>query len=378
MLWRMTPSMVQEAIKKSGAHPGSWPIFRNKAEIVPLKMTDVRTPAANILKQEMLALGGDVITPLDTILGKEEFVTIILLGTRRHYEHLAAKLELMNFFGLGQWREEILKALTPQPAVTTLADGRTLNYEKTLVMGILNLTPDSFYADSRLDVHEDPQLMVEAAGRLLEAGADILDLGAESTRPGAKEISEDVEIKRLLPGLQAVRKAFPEAVLSVDTYHPGTAQEALQNGVDILNDVSGFDTVGMKALAEMYHAPRILMHNGPGGILEVTESLLQRAEKLALPKDKVILDPGVGFGKTLEDNIEIIKNLSVLCGYGYPVLLGTSRKSVIGTILDLPPEERLEGTLATNVVGVLQGANILRVHDVRENSRIARMAEALR
>ena len=166
----------------------------------------------------------------------------------------------------------------------------------------------------------------------------------------------------------------------MDTYHGDTAHEALKNGANIINDVSGQDSLDMWGMVTLYHAPWIITHNGPGGIFEVTEKLLQRAEALKVPKDKVILDPGIGigFGKTVAENLEIIRNLSVLTGYGYPVLLGTSRKSVIGKVLDLPAEERLEGTLATSVVGALQGANILRVHDVEANLRTVRMTEALR
>lgn len=378
MLWRMTPAMVQEEIKKIGAHPGSWPIFANKCAILPLKLEQVRTPAANVLKQEMLSLGGDAVTPMSTITGKDEYVNVILLGTRRQYQYLVDKLQTMDFFGLKTWREEIAKILTVEQPTTTLADDRVLQYERPLIMGILNLTPDSFYADSRVAAQDDVQAVVQAAGRLLLEGADILDLGAESTRPGAEKISVDEEIKRLLPALKVVRLAYPEAIISVDTYRADTAHEALKNGANIINDVSGQDSLDMWGMVTLYHAPWIITHNGPGGIFGVTEKLLQRAEALKVPKDKVILDPGIGFGKTVAENLEIIRNLSVLTGYGYPVLLGTSRKSVIGKVLDLPAEERLEGTLATSVVGALQGANILRVHDVEANRRAVKMAEALK
>lgn len=378
MLWRMTPAMVQEEIKKIGAHPGSWPIFANKCAILPLKLEQVRTPAANVLKQELLSLGGDAVTPMSTITGKDEYVNVILLGTRRQYQYLVDKLQTMDFFGLKTWREEIAKILTVEQPTTTLADDRVLQYERPLIMGILNLTPDSFYADSRVAAQDDVQAVVQAAGRLLLEGADILDLGAESTRPGAEKISVDEEIKRLLPALKVVRLAYPEAIISVDTNRADTAHEALKNGANIINDVSGQDSLDMWGMVTLYHAPWIITHNGPGGIFEVTEKLLQRAEALKVPKDKVILDPGIGFGKTVAENLEIIRNLSVLTGYGYPVLLGTSRKSVIGKVLDLPAEERLEGTLATSVVGALQGANILRVHDVEANRRAVKMAEALK
>ena len=373
MIWRLPPDMVAEEITKSGAHEKSFPIFNVKSEFLTLKIDKVRTPAANILKQEMLALGGDAVTPMSTILGEGQYVGVLLLGTCRQLNLLVQKLGEMPFFGLDGIKKDLEKLLQKEDLQTTLRNGKKLSFDKTLVMGILNLTPDSFYAQSRMD---NAELLVRAE-KMLAEGADILDLGAESTRPGAKPVSEDEEIKRLLPGLKALREVHKDVLISVDTYHANTAQEALQSGADFINDVSGKDSVAMQKVVELYHAPWILTHNGAGGILEVTENLLQRAEKIALGKDKIILDPGICFGKTAEENLDIIKNLKVLTEYGYPVLLGASRKSVIGVVLNLPPEERLEGTLAISAKAVEQGANIIRVHDVKENVRTIRMAEAI-
>lgn len=385
MIWRLPPAMVQKEIANSGAHAGSFVIFQSKSSIIPLKLSQVRTPAANILKQEMLALGGDAVTPMSTILGTEKYVDIILLGTEKQYNLLWQKLAAMPFFGLEKWRGELQGILHSKTGRIQLGNGRVLPDQKTLVMGIVNLTPDSFYAASRMLLPgrgniagSDGDAVADYVQGMIEDGADMVDLGAESTRPGATPLVAAEEQKRLLPVLRMLREKFSDLIISVDTYHGETARRAVEAGADIINDVSGRDDPAIRRVVEEYGTPWVITHNGPGGILRVTEELLARAEKLQLPKDKLILDPGIGFGKDGEDNLEILRNLSMLTCYGYPVLLGASRKSVIGRVLNLPPEERLEGTVAISVHAVKQGVNIIRVHDVRENCRAIRMAEALR
>lgn len=385
MIWRLAPGLVHKAIANSGAHEGSFAIFESKSVIIPLKFAQVRTPAANILKQEMLALGGDAVTPMSTILGTDKHVDVILLGTEKQYSLLLSKLEKLSFFGLDKWKVEIKDILQSEVPVTSLTNGRTLDYQKTLVMGIVNLTPDSFYDKSRVwavgkeNMLADQERELESkVKKMLAEGADIIDLGAESTRPGAKPIGEVEEQQRLLPALQLLRSKFSDVVISVDTYHVGTATQALKYGADIINDISGKDDARMQKVISKYGVPWVITHNGPGGIMEVTENLLARAEKLGLGKNQIIFDPGIGFGKSVEENLEIIRNLSMLTCYGYPILLGASRKSVIGAVLDLPPQERLEGTLAVSTRAVEQGVNIIRVHDVKENVRAIRMAEKIR
>lgn len=385
MIWQLAPGMVHREIINSGAHGGSFAIFDSKSAIIPLKLARVRTPAANILKQEMLALGGDAVTPMSTILGREKYVNVILLGTEKQYALLLEKLIPMPFFGLNNWRQELQQILQPQECRVQLSHGRLLRMEKTLVMGIVNLTPDSFYEGSRVEVAGkgnpagcNPGAVVEVVRGMVASGADIIDLGAESTRPAAIPLEPAEEQRRLLPALKALRLEYPDVIISVDTYHPETAAAAAEAGADIINDVGGRDEPAMLNVVKQYGLPWVLTHNGPGGILQVTEELLLRGEKLGLPKDKLILDPGIGFGKTLAENLDILQNLSLLTHYGYPVLLGASRKRVIGAVLDLPPEERLEGTLVVSAHAVEQGVNIIRVHDVKENVRAVRMAEAIR
>jgi len=385
MIWRLAPEMVHKAIINSGAHEGSFAIFESKSAIIPLKLAKVRTPAANILKQEMLSLGGDAVTPMSTILGTDEYVDIILLGTKKQYALLQDKLAALPFFGLENWRSELQQVLNTEACRIQLPNGSLMHNQKTLVMGIVNLTPDSFFEGSRMlfvgkgnVAGSNTEAVLDVVREMLEDGADIIDLGAESTRPGAVPLNAAEEQKRLLPSLKVLRKKYPDLIISVDTYHPETAMLVAEEGADIINDVSGEDAPEMRNVVEKYKLPWVITHNGPGGILRVTEELLARAEKLQLPKDKVILDPGIGFGKDVAENLDILQNLSMLTCYGYPVLLGASRKSVIGSVLDLPPQERLEGTLAISVHAVEQGVNVIRVHDVKENVRAIRMMEKIR
>lgn len=374
MIWKLNKELLPEALAKSGAHEAGIAIFQKKTEIIPLQLAKVRTPAANILKQELLACGGDAVTPAGTVTGKDEYVDIILLGTLRQYEILCAKLLQMPFFGLDKWKCEIQNILQEQQIQTVLANGKVLNYSKTLIMGIINVTPDSFFEHSRVTEYD----VLQRAERLLDEGADILDMGGESTRPNSQPISAGIEQQRLLPMLKAVREKFDGAIISIDTYHGDTAKKALDMGADIINDVSGGADTTLINVVKKNKAPLVLTYNGTGNIKQATETLLQKSEQFGLGKDKIIFDPGIGFGKTVAENLGIIRDSDVLINYGYPVLLGASRKSVIGAVLDLPPEERLTGTLAISVKSVLNGVNILRVHDVLENVRAVRMAEALK
>ena len=255
---------------------------------------------------------------------------------------------------------------------------------RTLVMGILNVTPDSFSDGGQFD---DVPRALEKAHRMVELGADIIDIGGESTRPGFQVLSADQEWARLEPilGLLCEQVDVP---ISVDTYKSKTAERALQVGVKIVNDVWGgrFDEHMFEVVAR-YDASYILMHNNTdhrirdGDIMEVVkEELLSRMEvavAAGVRRECIILDPGIGFGKTVEQNLSLINHLDALTSLGYPILIGTSRKSIIGKILDLPVHDRVEGTAATVAVGIARGASIVRVHDVLEMARIAKMTDAL-
>ena len=262
MLLKINQELLGEAMASIGAHPGSLPIFAHKAQIIPYKLLGVRTPAANILKQEMLAAGGDAVVPTGCIVNNDKYVDVLLLGTLKQYKLLLKKLELMQYFGLKQVAQElgaaVAAALRKPLLQTTLADGRVLTYDKMCVMGILNITPDSFYAGSRVPELDD---VLNRAGLMLEQGAQILDIGGESTRPGSDSVDGDEERRRVLPVLEALRKAYPEAVLSVDTYRADTAEAAINAGADIINDISAMEAdERMLEVAVRTKAPIILMH----------------------------------------------------------------------------------------------------------------------
>ena len=390
MLLKVNKEMFADAMESIGVHRASLPIFANKNQILPLKLLQVRTPAANIIKQEMLAAGGDAAVPTGCVLNKDKYSDVLLLGTRKHYNLLLKKLELMPYFGMDKVKAELEAVLNEEKLQTVLADGRVLNYDKVLIMGILNITPDSFYENSRTAIEE----VVAKAGQMLADGADILDIGGESTRPGSEAVAAEEEQARVLPVIEALRKAYPEAVLSIDTYRASTARLAIEAGADIINDISA-----MEADAEMIDvvcetkAPIILMHmrgtpkdmqtqcEYKNVVEEVTVYLAERANLLrerGVGAEKIILDPGIGFAKNAEQNLKLMRDLHALTSFGYPVLLAASRKGTIGKVLgDLPAEERLEGTIATSCQAVYAGANMVRVHDVKENLRAVRMLEAI-
>ena len=395
MLLKINPELLPGAIASIGAHPASVPIFTHKAAIVPYKLLQVRTPAANILKQEMLAAGGDAVVPTGCIVNADKYVDVLLLGTLKQYKLLLKKLGLMQYFGLKQVAEELQaavdSALAPQTLKTILADGRVLTYDKMCVMGILNITPDSFYASSRVPVLDD---VLTRAGQMLEQGAQILDIGGESTRPGSDSVDGEEERRRVLPVVAALRKEYPEAILSVDTYRADTAEAALEAGADIINDISAMEAdPHMLDVAVRTKAPIILMHmrGTPKNmqqncqyqdvVQEVAVYLAERAQLLrecGVGRDKIILDPGIGFAKDVEQNLRLMRDLHVLTSFGYPVLLAASRKSTIGAVLGgVPADERLEGTIATSLQAVYAGAQMVRVHDVLENVRAIRMLEAI-
>ncbi|MDW8106097.1 MAG: dihydropteroate synthase [Armatimonadota bacterium] len=262
---------------------------------------------------------------------------------------------------------------------------------RTLVMGVLNATPDSFYDGGRYTTLE---AALARAEQMLAEGADILDIGGESTRPGADPVPEAEEIRRVIPLIEAIHARYPKAILSVDTTKSRVAALALQAGACIVNDISGmtFDprmpevVAQAGALVVLMHikgTPKTMQQNPTYDdvVAEVCATLAahaMRAQQAGIPRDHIWIDPGIGFGKTVEHNLQLLRALPQLKALGYPVLIGTSRKSFIGHILGgLPPEERLEGTLATLALAVAWGADIVRVHDVQAAVRAVKVADAL-
>jgi dihydropteroate synthase len=253
-------------------------------------------------------------------------------------------------------------------------------------MGIVNVTPDSFSGDGLLRSRDPVPAAVAQALRMADEGADLLDVGGESTRPGHADVDDDVEAARVVPVVAAIRAALPDLPISIDTTKPSVARAAAAAGADLLNDVWGVGPdPGMVEAAARLGLPIVLMHNRAAPrytdlIAEVIadlEGAMQRAVAAGVALDDVIVDPGFGFGKTALHNLEVLRSLPALGVLGRPILLGTSRKSTLGRVLGLPPDERLEATLATTALGIAFGADMVRVHDVRANVRAARMTDAV-
>ena len=253
---------------------------------------------------------------------------------------------------------------------------------KTYIMGILNVTPDSFSDGGKWN---DMDHALKHTETMIAEGADILDIGGESTRPGHTPVGAQEEIERVLPVIEAVKSRF-DTPISVDTYKGCVAEESLKSGADLINDIWGlkYDPEMAPVIAK-YNAPCCLMHNKNNteynnfivDMLAETQECVNIAKRAGIADDKIILDPGVGFGKTYEMNLMTMDNLELFQKLGYPVLLGTSRKSMIGLALDLPVDQRVEGTLATTVIGIMKGCAFVRVHDIKENKRVIQMTEAI-
>jgi len=285
---------------------------------------------------------------------------------------------------------------------------------RTYVMGILNVTPDSFSGDGLLPRPDSPPISrngggeggvrgaVEQARSFLASGADILDVGGESTRPGSEPVNAEAEMVRVIPVIEALAAEFPNALISIDTYKASVSEAALKVGAHIVNDVWALRAdPELAGVAAKHNAPVILMHNRSNpATVEVREQLgnayigseyddliedvkrelmhsVRLAEQAGIESERIILDPGIGFGKTVSHNLELIRRLDEIRALGYPVLLGPSRKSFIGFTLDLPPDQRVEGTAATVSVGITRGADIIRVHDVEHMARVAKMTDAI-
>lgn len=263
---------------------------------------------------------------------------------------------------------------------------------RTLIMGILNVTPDSFSDGGRL---KDAGAAIKRAHELVSEGADIIDIGGESTRPGAQRVDEEEELKRIIPVIEGFRKDDLVTPVSVDTYKPGVAEKALSAGADAVNDISGGTFDGRMAVtAAGYGAAYVIMHmqgtpdkmqenpvySARGVVADIKDffkARIQAAVSAGINERHIIIDPGIGFGKTLKDNFEIINGIPEFLELGYPLMIGASRKSMIGMVLNAGPENRLFGTAAAVALSISRGASIVRVHDVKEIKDVARMTDAM-
>lgn len=374
---------MRKVCAKIGTDSGALAYLIPKSGMIHIYAEKVDYRAANFLKQEMLSRGGDVVVAKHVIDGKTDYSDILLMSTEKQLLSLTEKMKAMNIWGISELREKlstIMRNIKPRNWEMTSPHGRRIVLGgKTRLMAILNLTPDSFHEASRID----ERTIIERAERFLTEGAYILDVGAESTRPGATPVSETEEAERLLPALKALRREFPDTLISVDTYKAGIARISSVEGADIINDISGygFDSEMAGTIAEL-GIPYVLSHisgtpidmagfEGHENILGEMDVYFSRKleslESTGVKLENVIIDPGLGFGKSADDNFTILKNIESLSVFGQPVMIGHSRKRFTGGI---------SGTLG--VTAMMSGrVSLMRVHDVADNMEALRISEGL-
>ena len=375
-----------------GTDPRGGQRMSTKMQQLNLKLEKVDAPAANILKQQMLSLGGDAAVARGVINFSQALSDVVLMGSLKQLSLLPAKLTSQPF-GLKQIVREIKRILAEinHPDFRLELRSRSLSLgERTHIMGVLNVTPDSFSDGGQ---YLDPRKAIKRAREMAEEGADIIDIGGESSRPGSDPVGLDEELKRVMPVIEEIAPKIGVPI-SIDTYKSEVARRALDAGAEIINDISALNyDPQMAELIAQRGVPVILMHmrGAPkdmqknlhyhsliSEILAYLRESINRAEAAGIDPKKIIIDPGIGFGKSAEDNLRVIRNLSEFRVLGRPILLGTSRKSFIGKILDAELGERLEGSIASVVAGIINGANIVRVHEVREAKKAVLLTDAIR
>jgi len=376
---------------KVGVDPTGMKLMKGKTLHYNLKVEGIDPRTANLLKQEMLSVGGDAALDRRGLDCSSSSTDALLMGTEKQFEKLFSKLEQypdLHPFGLSL--REILRNLS-RTHYTIHCRKRTFTLGKrTLLMGVLNVTPDSF-SDGGLFF--DKEAATARGLKMVEEGADLIDIGGESTRPGSKPLGLDEELRRVIPVIESLAKEM-DVPISIDTYKSNVAKKAIEAGAQIINDITGLQLdPSLSQVAAKEDVPLVLMHvrGNPetmqknihyeslfSEIIQYLKDSIQRAESAGVDPEKIIIDPGIGFGKTVNDNLLILKNLQEFKILGKPLLLGTSRKSFIGKILNADVTERLEGTLSSIVVGVLNGAHIIRCHDVIQAKKAIAIADAVR
>ncbi|MBU1667286.1 dihydropteroate synthase [bacterium] len=356
----------KQFLKNLNVEGGGVSIMAKKMELLYFYIKDLRTPAANILKQDALSIGAELAVPSGVITCAKEQYDCLLIGTRKHMEILSRK-ELAQPFGLKTVAKELQNFL------------KTKTYPLK-IMGIINANDDSFFAGSRFKADE----AIEEIKKMIGDGATIIDIGAVSSRPGADEVSVDEELDRMKPICDVIKseKLYEEVSFSIDSYTPEVIEYALKSGFNLINDITGASNQEVIKLAVKYDAKLCIMHmqgtpqtmqKNPeydDVMVEVSEFFEERIKKceiMGLSKDDIILDVGIGFGKTLEHNLTLIRNMEHFKKFGCEVLVGASRKSMIDKIIPTPTEERLAGTLAIHLKSVENGATIVRCHDVKDH-----------
>jgi len=379
---------VRALLAKIGVDDGAYPFLLPKGLYRHIVLKAIPCRVANIIKQEMLSKGGEAAVSKEALYG-EGHTDVLLMGTLKQYRLLVKKLRLQPL-GLKQIAGEIEKLLDnlhPATRELELCHGRSLQLgKKTLVMGILNVTPDSFSDGGR---YTDIEQAVKHALEMREQGADIIDIGGVSTRPGAQLASLQEELARVLPVVK--RLAYEDMILSIDTFRGTVAAACLDAGAHLINNIGGLvlDEGLLPVLVES-KAPVVLMHNRLqinagkpyqdliADIIHELDIMIKETTAAGFPEDKIIIDPGLGFGKTPAENRLVIKRLGSFKSLGKPILIGASRKGFIGHSLDVKVDQRLEGSLAVLAAAILNGADIIRVHDVKESYRAAKMIDLIK
>lgn len=380
---------IVNELKRIGTHPGGIKIMKGKAQNLMI-LINVNNRAANILKQDMLSIGGDVAVPKTAYELDGENVEVIVIGSKKQVKALIEKLAVQPMFSLKNITAEIEESVNNyfNPLKREIG-GKIFDFSiKTYLVGILNVTPDSFSDGGKFF---NMEAAVNHAQQMVEDGADILDIGGESTRPGSETVSIEEEIKRVIPVIEKITSKL-SVPISIDTSKPEVAQKAIDAGAAMVNDVTGLRNEKLRQFVARKNIPIIIMHmqgeprtmqENPvyeDVVSDVYNHLKNKAEAVindGLSPENVYIDIGIGFGKTLEHNLELIKRMAEFKSMGYPVVYGPSRKSFIGNILDLPVEERLEGTSAAVAMGIANGVSIIRVHDVKEMKRVASVTERI-
>ena len=384
---------LSEYLKKLGNTPEGINILIQKGETYLFEIEGIDTRGANILKQDAISVGGDCAVPRSASVFKPGTWTVLLMVNERELRRLTKKLSAQPYGlkELGKLLKESFENFTREE-FTVRYRGRELPLKKPIVMGILNVTPDSFSDGGKFNRVD---AAVKRCEEMLKEGAKIIDIGGESTRPGSEPVPEEEELRRVIPVIEEIRKRLGDSFfISIDTYKSRVAREALSAGADIVNDISGFrfDERMAEVVAE-FKCPAVVMHikgtpkdmqKNPyyedvmGEIVDYFEEVFRKAEEKGVNREQLIVDPGIGFGKRLEDNLCILKRLKELKVLGRPILVGASRKSFIGKITGVEvPEKRVAGSISAAVISAANGAKIVRVHDVKETVEALELLSAV-
>lgn len=372
--YKISLNDTKKFYKNLGCDDGGISILSKKSKIHTLYIKDLHVGAANILKQDALSIGADLAVPSGVIIARDKYVDAVLIGTTKHFEVLSRK-ELAQPFGL----KELAK---------TLKDYVKEQNFKTKIMGVLNANEDSFFKNSRFD-NTSASARIE---KMIEDGANIIDIGAVSSRPGSLTVSQDIELERVKDIVQTIykNKYYEKVDFSIDSFAPKVIDYVLNHGFKIVNDITGLENDEVCKIASKYNAQVVIMHmqnnqtnmqDNPtyeNVILEIDEyfkNQILKAQSFGV-KD-IVLDVGIGFGKTLEHNLLLLKNLETFKHFGFELLIGASRKSMIDKIIPTSIEDRLPGTIAIHLESIKNGASIIRCHDVKEHFQVIKVFEAI-